>query len=92
MSSSLLDLYSVKDNIIHGECIKSEYGIKEEWWSRYRAQQERRLALAIGAVPEKEPVPVPDVPRMALGKSAAAHANNFLENTAVVRLLYAVLR
>ena len=27
-----------------------------------------------------------------LGKSAAAHANNFLENTAVVRLLYAVLR
>ena len=27
-----------------------------------------------------------------LGKSAAAHANNFLENTAVVRLLYAALR
>ena len=27
-----------------------------------------------------------------LGKLAAAHANNFLENTAVVRLLYAVLR
>ena len=29
---------------------------------------------------------------VALDKSAAAHANNFLENTAVVRLLYAVLR
>ena len=28
----------------------------------------------------------------ALDKSAAAHANNFLENTAVVRLLYAALR
>ena len=29
---------------------------------------------------------------VALDKSAAAHANNFLENTAVVRLLYAALR
>ena len=29
---------------------------------------------------------------VALDKSAAAHANSFLENTAVVRLLYAVLR
>ena len=29
---------------------------------------------------------------VALDKSAAAHANNFLENTAVVCLLYAVLR
>ena len=71
MSSPLLDLYSVKDNQIHSETIKGEEGIAEAWWARYRAERERKLALALGAVPPKAPIPVPDVPRMALGRAAA---------------------
>ena len=68
---SLLDLYSVKDNQIHQELINMEYGIKEAWWERYRQGRERKLALAIGAAPPKDAIPVPELPQMALGKAAA---------------------
>ena len=68
---TLLDLYSVKDNQIHGEIIKGEEGICEAWWERYRQQKERKLAMALGAVPPPVPVPIPDIPRMMLGKAAA---------------------
>jgi hypothetical protein len=66
-----LDLYSVKDNQIHEELINKEYGQKEAWWDAYRTGRERKLALALGAVPPKPPIPVPDVPRMALGRAAS---------------------
>ena len=41
------------------------------WWERYRQQKERKLAMALGAVPPPVPVPIPDIPRMMLGKAAA---------------------
>jgi hypothetical protein len=71
MSSSLLDIYSVVGNQIHEEIVKTEYTLKEEWWSAHRLRQERKLTLAIGAVPEKEPLVMPELPRLALGKAAA---------------------
>lgn len=67
----ILDLYSVKDNQIHGELIHKEYGTKEAWWERHRQGRERKLALAIGAVPPKTEVPQPELPQLALGKAAA---------------------
>lgn len=67
----ILDLYSVKDNQIHSELIAGEYGIKEAWWERYRQGRERKLAIAIGAQPAKEPVVMPELPQLALGKAAS---------------------
>ena len=66
-----LDLYSVKDNQIHAELIHMEYGIKEAWWERYRQGRERKLGLALNAIPPKDPIPIPELPRLALGKAAA---------------------
>ena len=66
-----LDLYSVKDNTVHAELIASEYGIKEAWMERYRQNRERMLAHAIGAVPPKPDIPIPDIPKLALGQAAA---------------------
>ena len=39
----------------------------EAWWTQFRAGQERKLGIAIGAVPDKEPIIFPEVPRLALG-------------------------
>ena len=69
--SYLLDLYTVVGNQIHGENIKKEYGVAEGWWSGYREQQERKLALALNAVPPKEEVVMPELPRLAMGKAGA---------------------
>ena len=66
----ILDLYSVKDNQIHGELIRTENTVKETWWERYSQSRERKLGLAIGAVPTKEPVVMPELPQLALGKAA----------------------
>jgi len=71
MSTPLLDLYSVKGNTIHGEIIATEARLQEAWWSSHRARKDRKLALALGAVPDKEPIKEPDVPTLALGKAAA---------------------
>ena len=67
----ILDLYSVKDNSIHGEILATENGISEAWWERYRQEKERKLCHAIGAVPPKEPIKIPDLPKLALGRAAA---------------------
>ena len=67
----MLDLYSVKDNQIHSELIRTEDGTSESWWDRYRQQREKKLGHALGAVPKKEEIPVPDLPKLALGKAAA---------------------
>ena len=66
-----LDLYSVKDNQIHAQTIKTEDTVREAWWTKFRAQKQSKMSLALGAVPEKVPIPIPDVPRMALGRAAA---------------------
>ena len=66
-----LDLYSVTDNQIHAEIIHMEDGIKEAWWERYRQQKERKLAQALGAVVPPKPIPIPELPKLALGKAAA---------------------
>ena len=66
----ILDLYSVKDNQVHAEFIHNELTIKEAWWDRFRAGKERKLGLALGAEPKKDPIPIPDLPQMALGKAA----------------------
>lgn len=70
MSTPLLDLYTVKGNTIHGEIIATEARLQEAWWSSHRARKDRKLALALGAVPDKEPIKEPDVPKLALGKAA----------------------
>ena len=71
MGSHLLDLYTNAGNEIHGETIKKENGVAEGWWSGYRGQQERKLAIAIGAIPDKEPLVMPELPKLAMGKAAA---------------------
>ena len=85
MGSYLLDLYTVVGNQIHGENIKKEYGVAEGWWSGYRERQERKLALALNAVPPKEEIDFPELPRLALGKAGARPATEAVGYTSTSR-------
>ena len=71
MGSHLLDLYTVEGNQIHGETIKKEYGVAEGWWSAYRERKEKKLATALGAVPEKPELVMPELPKLAMGQAGA---------------------
>eukprot|EP00322_Chrysochromulina_rotalis_P031078 CAMPEP_0115847362 /NCGR_PEP_ID=MMETSP0287-20121206/10343_1 /TAXON_ID=412157 /ORGANISM="Chrysochromulina rotalis, Strain UIO044" /LENGTH=137 /DNA_ID=CAMNT_0003301193 /DNA_START=58 /DNA_END=471 /DNA_ORIENTATION=+ len=82
---SLLDPLSVHEGMIHSQMVNGEYGIKEEWWSKYRARKDNKLKLAIGAVPEPEPVLFPEMPRLALGKSAAKPVSETFGKTSTQR-------
>ena len=69
--SHTLDVFSVHQGQIHTENIKKQEGQREGWWSKYRERQERKLSIALGAMPDKEPIKEPALPRMALGRAAA---------------------
>ena len=66
-----LDVFSVGDGQIFTEGINSEANIKEHWWTNYLDRRNLKLGIAIGANPPKDPVIVPEMPRLALGKAAA---------------------
>ena len=51
--SSLLDVFDVKGNQIQCETVKKESGIKDGWYDKYNTARELKMAMAIGAVPEK---------------------------------------
>uniref|UniRef100_A0A7S2G670 Uncharacterized protein n=1 Tax=Haptolina brevifila TaxID=156173 RepID=A0A7S2G670_9EUKA len=80
-----LDVFSVKENRIHEENIKKEQGLAEAWWTRHRGNQERKLSIAIGARPDKEPVIMPEMPRLALGKAAARPLSSTFGKTSTAR-------
>jgi hypothetical protein len=66
-----LDVFSVADGQIFTEGINSVANIKEQWWTNYLDRRNLKLGIAIGANPPKDPVIVPEMPRLALGKAAA---------------------
>jgi len=82
---SLLDVFSVKESQIHTEFVNGEAGIKEGWWSKYRDRRDLKMSIAIGAVPEKEPVIFPEQPRLALGKAAMRPVTDTFGKTSTQR-------
>ena len=71
MAGSMIDIYTVEGNQMFGEMVNKEYGLAEAWWTGFRDRTEKKLALAIGAVPEKEPFVGPVMEQIPLGKAAA---------------------
>ncbi len=82
---SLLDVFSVKENQIHSEMVHGEAAIKEGWWSKYRERRDTKIAIAIGANPPKDPVIMPEMPRLALGKAAARPVTDTFGKTSTQR-------
>ena len=85
MSSPNLDVFNVAQAQIFEETIKQESGIAEGWWSAYRERKEKKLGLAIGAIPEKEPVPEVVIPRLAMGRAAQRPLSTTFGKTSSMR-------
>ena len=66
------NLYSVAGNQIHGERLAKQNRQDSEWWAKYRTVTDLKFQYAVGAVPDKKEVVMPEQPRMKLGKEASA--------------------